>query len=241
MRGSAAGSVQGYSDSSIARLAGMVEFRHDGGASAEGGFGSATSGGSYGYTPTGLEQGAAYGGVTTSTSATGSVSLRTGFTSFNASIGPLYYLHKDAFVTALSDGTQGYVAYSGFHDSGTGAEPTNGAYFEYDQTVTPNWQCVTAAGGVRTKTTTSVPVKVLADGVDKLQVKIEGGVAKFWINNTLVHTESLTVPAGWTQPFGACLAIRKTTGTTARIMAFDTLYARQRLNSRRDLSEPVFA
>lgn len=225
----------------MTRYANVVEFRHDGGASAEGGFGSATSGGSYGFTPTGNEPGAAYGGATTQTSATGAVAIRTGFTSFNASNGKLYYMHCEAFVTALSDGTNSYVVYSGFSDSSTGAEPNNGAYFEYDHTVSANWQCVTAAGGSRTKTTTSVPVKVSASGADKLQVKIEGGVAKFWINDTLVHTESLTIPSGWAQSFGATMSIRKTAGTTARIVAFDMLYARQELTTSRNVSEPAFA
>lgn len=218
----------------------IVEFRHDGGTSAEGGFASATSGGSFGYTPSGGEPSAAYGGLTTSTSATGAIAVRTMTSAFNADNGHLYYLHKDAFVNALSDGSQGYVVYSGFCDTSVGAEPSNGAYFEYDQTASANWRCVTAAGGSRTKTDSGVAVKALTSGTDKLQVKLEGSVAKFWINNTLVHTETLTIPTGWTQPFGAAAAIRKTLGTTARVLAFDMIYARQTLSTPRDLSEPAF-
>ena len=224
----------------FSRMQKLVEFCHDGGSSAEGGFSTGTSGGAFGYTSSGSEAGAAYGGLTTSSSATGAIAVRTGTNAFNTANGPLYWLHKDAFVNALSDGTNSYAVYSGFHDSSVGAEPNNGAYFEYDQPVSANWRCVTAAGGVRTKTTTSVPVKVLATGTDKLQVKLQGGAAKFWINNVLVHTETLTIPTGWTQGFGAAAAIRKTLGTTARVLAFDMLYARQLLASPRNLSEPVF-
>lgn len=219
---------------------GMVEFLHDGGSSGDGGFAAIVSGGSFGYTAASTESSAAYGGVGTGTTTTGYCILRKGVSMFNADNGPLYFLHKDVFVSALSDVTNSYVVYTGLHDSSTATEPTNGAYFEYDQTVSANWQCVTAAGGSRTKTTTSIPVKELASGADKLQVKIVGGVAKFWINNTLVHTESLTVPSGWSQAFGVAAAIRKTAGTTSRIMAFDMLYARQTLSTPRDLSEPAF-
>lgn len=218
----------------------IVEFRHDGGTSTEGGFFAGTAGGSFSYTPVGGESGAAYGGLTTNTSATGAVAVRTVATAFNAANGPLYYLHKDAFVSDLSDGSQSYVVYTGTSNTSVGTEPTSGAYFEYDQTVSANWLCVTAAGGSRTKTDSGVAVKVLASGTDKLQVKLEGGVAKFWINNTLVRTETLTIPTGWTQPLGAGAAIRKTLGTTARVLAFDMLYVRQTLSTPRDLSEPAF-
>jgi hypothetical protein len=224
----------------LVRAEGLVEFRHDGGSSSDGGFGTATSGGGYGYTPNGGETSAAYGGVTTSTSASGRAAQRTGNTSFNSSIGPLYYMHQQAFFTALSDGANSYISYSGFTDSSTGDEPSNGAYFEYNKAESDYWQCVTAAGGLRTKTVTSVLAKVLADGADKLQIKIEGGVAKFWINENLVHTEAGYIPSGWSQPFGAMSTIRKTSGTSARIFAWDMLYARQILATPRDLSEPDF-
>lgn len=232
--------VTSVNGNSLQRKWKVVDFIHDGGSSAEGGFATGTAGGAYGYNPVVGETSAAYGGVTTSTSATGSIAERTATNAFNAANGSLYYLHKDAFVTALSDGSNSYVCYSGFSNTSTGAEPTNGAYFEYDPSVSVYWRCVTAADGVRTKTTTDVPVKILADGPDKLQVKIQNGIAKFWINNVLVHTTSSTMPTGWGQAFGAAAAIRKTGGTTARGLAFDMLYVRQELLTERDLSEPAF-
>lgn len=131
--------------------------------------------------------------------------------------------------TALSNSTNRFVYLVGFFGVAgqalTAQDQTNGAYFLYDEggvssgsSASPNWQCVTAANGVRTFTTTSVPHALNASY--KLWVAVNDNASEvlFYINETLVATHNTNIPNGTSQLVGwgiGALRIAGTGGTSA--------------------------
>lgn len=73
--------------------------------------------------------------------------------------------------------------------------PNDGVYWAYDSSRSPNWLCVTAAGGVRTITTTSIPV-VDGQWVDlRTETERDRSAARFYMGETLITTHTTNLPA----------------------------------------------
>lgn len=112
-------------------------------------------------------------------------------------------------IGALATTTEDFTVRHGFLDSGSG-ESTDGAYFEYDRSLSANWQIVTANNGTRTKTDTSVAVDT---GYHTYEVIVNGGTASFYIDGTNVGSQSTNVPFGSNRSVGVGGGLLKRAGT----------------------------
>jgi hypothetical protein len=124
-----------------------------------------------------------------------------------------------------SGSTQRYRTIHGFGSVQNGANEDYGVFFTYDEGGTangtiasPNWQCVTTAGGaIRTLTTTSVPVTFTTTWIKlRIQVNANASSVAFLINGTLVATHTTNIPKA--PNFGTYIkqGINSVTGNNAK-------------------------
>jgi hypothetical protein len=132
------------------------------------------------------------------------------------------------YVSSVS--TQRYRTIHGFGSVQNAANEDYGVFFTYDEGATangtvasPNWQCVTTAGGgIRTLTTTSVPVTFTTTWIKlRIQVNANASSVEFLINGTLVATHTTNIPKG--QNFGTYIkqGINSVTGNNAKRLFAD--------------------
>jgi len=135
-------------------------------------------------------------------------------------------------VPTLSTSGERFAFISGFTSALNNITIPNGAAFLYDEggvatgsAASANWQVLTAAGGSRTYTTTATVVT--AGQWYKLQVIVNAAATSvgFYIDGTLVHTETSTIP---TAAIGFANQIIKSNGTTARSVLVDYVYLKQK-------------
>jgi hypothetical protein len=103
-------------------------------------------------------------------------------------------------VDTLSDATNRFRFISGFGNVANSGAETNGAFFTYDEggvsngtIASPNWQCVTTVGAVRTLTTTSVAVTTTWTKL-RIIVNADATEVKFYIDGILVATHTANIP-----------------------------------------------
>jgi hypothetical protein len=125
------------------------------------------------------------------------------------------------YIDTLRNGTDDYRITVGFGDNvGNGALPADGAYFLYDS-VSANWQYVTANNSSRTTAVSTVAVNALTTYI--LEVEFDGTGFNFYINGTLVNGSPVTtntpITSGRETSHG--IVITKTAGTTARTVNVD--------------------
>jgi hypothetical protein len=103
-------------------------------------------------------------------------------------------------VDILSAATNRFRFISGFGNVANSGAETNGAFFTYDEggvsngtIASPNWQCVTTVGAVRTLTTTSVAVTTTWTKL-RIIVNADATEVKFYIDGTLVATHTTNIP-----------------------------------------------
>jgi len=126
------------------------------------------------------------------------------------------------YIPTLSNGSERFSVRIGLTDDGSagaGNPITDGVYFDYFDTVSPNWRCSTASNSSRTETVSSVAVA--AGSFVKLRTVFSPSDAKFYINGTLAVTTITNLPTGAARAFGISAAIQKTIGTTARQLNID--------------------
>lgn len=162
-----------------------------------------------------------YGKVETGTTNTGKAMFQsTGIATNQNGIGKMdsnYYFRlrmNDIIFEDLSDGTETYTATLGFGiDNGV----TNGAFFTYTHgTNSGAFVCLSHNGN--TPQTTNTAVTVAADTEYDLDIEIYNNVTKFWINGTLVATNSTSSPNHGSTFNGILERMLKSAGTTNRIM-----------------------
>lgn len=125
-------------------------------------------------------------------------------------------------ITTLSDATNRFVAYGGFHDS-FAAGPADGLYIEYTDNVNAgNWTAYVFSNAVQ-QAAFNTGVAVVAGTWYRLEVEVNaaGTQAVFKIDGTTVYTHTGTIPTGAARTTGFFTQIRKTVGTTARTMDID--------------------
>lgn len=126
------------------------------------------------------------------------------------------------YINNLADATDDYILRVGFGDSlASATDHTDGAYFEYDRSTSANWRCVTASATTRTKTSTSTAVAATTWIRLGVRVNAAGNSVKFYINGTLVHTETTNIPTGSTRVTNPSFWLNKTAGTTERNFMID--------------------
>lgn len=147
-------------------------------------------------------------------------------------------------VETLSDITNRFRFVTGFADNPTNGSESNGTFFTYDEggiqngtIASPNWQCVTSVGAVRTLTTTATAVVALAWVKLRIEVNAAGTSVTFYINGTLVATHTTNIPtfvsATNTRGFNVKQGILKITGLTNRSVFCDYLGYENRLTTPR--------
>ena len=126
-------------------------------------------------------------------------------------------------IPTLSTAAEEFRIWIGFIDSVTNAEATDGAYFEYDRTVSTNWRVKTALNSTRTTITTSSVVTASTTDFTTVEVRgnVNGTQVNFYINNTLVGSSTTNIPTLSTDFFYVGASIIKTVGTTARLLRID--------------------
>jgi hypothetical protein len=123
--------------------------------------------------------------------------------------------------TLSTPGIQDYFLLVGFGNTTTAGDHVNGMYFKYDANISVNWLAVTARNSVRETSDTGIAVGA-ADYI-RLRIEYTANVteAKFYINDTLVATNTLNIPENNTVACGPMLKVQKVTGTTAQVVQFD--------------------
>ena len=115
-------------------------------------------------------------------------------------------------VVTASNGTDTFVTRFGMGDS-TGADMTNGVYFECDQNANANWLIKTAKAGTRTTTTTSTAVDNTAFHRFTIDINAAGSSVTYYIDDISVGTINTNLPTATTGIVG--MQILKTAGTTS--------------------------
>jgi hypothetical protein len=179
-------------------------------------------------------------GLSTGVNINGGNSIRTDLSAgrfFNFNCGRKSFISR-IWVANLSDVTNRYNILNGFSNSAT-STLNNGAVFIYDEggvgtgtTASPNWQIITANGGVRTNFVTSVPVNITTWYSFRIETNENDTEVYYYINDVLVRTETTNIPVSSNnaQPI---IAINKNTGTTSRGIAVDYLGLKIKLNNQR--------
>jgi len=177
-------------------------------------------------------------GARTGTAANGLVQIRTDvnfgrFTMFSS--GKIQFETRVWF-QALSTATDRYNFVFGFTSTFTSAV-TNGVCFVYDEggvgvAASPNWQVVSASGGVRTLINTGVPVAINTFYSLRIDINETHTEAKYYLNGTLVYTSTTNIPTGNTG-INATTAITKTAGTTNVNILYDYLGVKKKFTTPR--------
>ena len=121
----------------------------------------------------------------------------------------------------LSDGTDTYVAWLGFHDDKTTNNAADGIYVDYVQTASVNWRLCTAKGGTRTQTASSVAVSIGTWIRVKVTVDAGATTATLFIDGTQVAQNTTNIPNAAANAFGVVFGLLKSLGTAARTMTID--------------------
>jgi hypothetical protein len=132
----------------------------------------------------------------------------------------------------LSDGTNTYAFRTGLVDAAN-TTPTNGIYFEYNQTNNVDWMMVLANNGTRTLTDSGVAV--VANTWYKLRVTTNATpAATFSINGTVKGTNLATnFPATASTFMGPTFSMVHTAGAATRFVNIDYFYLNETLTTPR--------
>jgi len=111
----------------------------------------------------------------------------------------------------------GVIIRAGMNDMTSSTDSIDGYYFEFDPSVSANWQMVAANSSNRTKTPTSVAVS--AATWYKLEIKVNEAntAAQFYIDDVLVGTVSTNLPSGSGDFFGLGLVAQNSGGASANV------------------------
>ncbi len=126
-------------------------------------------------------------------------------------------------VPNLSDGTDTYTMMVGAYDAVP--SPVDGVWFQYTHSVnTGKFECKVADNSATTTTDSTITAAANTWYTFSIDVNAAATEAKFYINGTLVHTESgANIPQTGRVTSIATAGITKSAGTTARILSADYL------------------
>lgn len=135
-------------------------------------------------------------------------------------------------IPTLSDGTNNrFNVYSGLINN-EGSESDDGVYFSYiDNVNSGRWECVTASGGVRTRTNSGVTVTTSYFGL-KAIINAAATSVDFYINGTLVATNTTNIPTVNACGPGSSI-INNGVAVTSPIYRLDCMYYSQTLTVAR--------
>jgi len=128
-------------------------------------------------------------------------------------------------IPILSNGTIPFTVRSGFLDSNSGAG-VDGAYFFYQHlTNSGNWSIVTQSNSIG-PAPVDTGVAVVAGSWYKFRIEVNaaGTSVKYYINGTLVHTETASIPTGSTRRLSAGFGIIKSASGSSASRSLYTDY-----------------
>ena len=157
--------------------------------------------------------------LTTGTNAAGRASLLTSANGIRFGDGT-YTMEAMILLPTTSTSTQRFTIYVGFGDNSGAGDQVDGAYFQYTDATSNNWQIKTSSNSTRTTTTTSTGV--VGNTWTKLKVVVaDVQMAYFYVNDVLVGSINNNVPQGSGRETGIIFKIDKSVGTTARTLQLD--------------------
>ena len=162
--------------------------------------------------------------IDTGTTATGRASI--GSSSTNSIVpaqGAAFFLTRLA-VEALSNGTERYQIFAGFHDAQAATNTTDGIYWSYRDDVSANWIRESAAASARTQnaSSTAVDTNYIWLGIF---INANWSRADYFLSQdsaawSIIGSNSATMPSS-TQLVSVAVQINKTVGTTQRNCSVD--------------------
>lgn len=124
----------------------------------------------------------------------------------------------------LSTVAETYTATIGFYDRRAFTTPTDGVFFSYTNAVgSGNWQAESYSNSVTAGPTDTGVAASTAWTHFEILTNASASRAEFFINGTLVHTETANIPTGTSRATAVTVVIRKTNGTTSRTMNIDLM------------------
>lgn len=136
--------------------------------------------------------------------------------------------------------TETFQFISGFWDTNTGVNQSDGIYFLYDaqgvstgSAASGNWQIVTSSNSVRTFTTTTVAIDNANFQKLRIDVNAAATSVEFYINDTLVGTHTTNIPSGAARVATSGVYLQKSAGTTARTADVDYLFLKTKFTTPR--------
>lgn len=179
--------------------------------------------------------------LSTASSATGRAGLFTNgnnvVTLFNT--GGRIVFEIDVRIPTLSTSGERFSFYFGELTSLASPTQSAGVWFTYDEggvatgsAASANWQVATAVGSSRTYTTTGVAVTAGQWYKLKAIVNAAGTSVGFYIDGTLVRTETATLPTSSTN-LVLGMSLTKSVGTTARTAEIDFFHYKQKFTTLR--------
>lgn len=180
----------------------------------------------------GASAGPAVSSLVPAASHPGQIRLGTGSTSTGVAI-----IRKDSSTMYLGDGevVQEFVIYIpdlstvadefvirfGLGDAASNADHVDGVYFEYDRTASVNWRTKSSANSSRTATNSSTAVAEDTWIRGTLVGNSGGTSVAFYLNGTLIHTETTNLPTGTSRTLTPHVFIGKSAGTNSRSVIVD--------------------
>jgi hypothetical protein len=127
----------------------------------------------------------------------------------------------EIYLPTVPDATDDFIVRVGFGDSVSSAtDHSDGAYAELDRSASANWRVKTASNSVRTATNSSVAWAV---GWWRFSVLVNPAASsvEYYINGTLVHTETTNIPSIASRLTTVSAYINKIAGTNERSIHLD--------------------
>lgn len=109
----------------------------------------------------------------------------------------------------IGDGTDDFVIVCGLGDDVIDPDQSNGAYFRYTSATDTNWQCVTEDNNTETASDSGVAAST-SDANFKIVVNAAGNSVAFYINGTLVATNTTNIPTTAGRGVSALYHVKKT-------------------------------
>lgn len=143
------------------------------------------------------------------------------------------------FMRTLSTSSDRYHCYFGVGTNIVGGAQTSGCVFLYDEggvstgsSASANWQIQTAASNSRTYFSTSVAVQASTWYNFQIEIDETASSVKYYINNTLVRTETTNIPSTAANLIGL-MSIVKNVGTTDVGIILDYVGIKKKFNTAR--------
>ena len=138
----------------------------------------------------------------------------------------------DVDVLTIANAVDDYVLRFGFVDSYQLAAPTDGAWIEYNQGVSPNWLMRSASNGNQTTTYSAVAVTT-GWHRHKQVVNAAGTAVEFFLDNTSIGFVTTDIPTTAGRVTGIGAGIFKTAGLASRAARIDWIDIKVTLTNSR--------